>query len=183
MKSSIRAAVLLSVAVLTLGLSACGEKIRPSVLQGIDTKHGPQQESWHSTVIISDSGRVQAKIIAGYIRKFDSPQETLLDSGVVVYFFNELGKQTTTMTALHGKVNERTYDIDAFGNVLVVSDDSTRLRSERLFWDKQRRLIHTSDYVAIVSPKERVQGQGFESDQRLRNYKIFKVTAQVRPDK
>jgi len=182
MKSSGFAAVVLSVGCIALGLCACGEKIRPSVLQGIDTKHGPQQESWHSTVIISDSGRVQAKIIAGYIRKFDTPQETMLDSGVVVYFFNELGKQTTTMTAMHGKVNERTYDIDAFGNVLVVSDDGTRLRSERLFWNNNRRVIHTPDYVSITSPKERVQGQGFESDQRLRNYRIFKVTAQVRAE-
>jgi LPS export ABC transporter protein LptC len=160
----------------------CGEKIRPSVLQGIDTKHGPQQESWRSTVLISDSGRMQARIVAGYIRKYENPQETLLDSGVVVYFYNELGKQTTTMTASHGKVNERTYDIDAFGNVVVVSDDSTRLRSERLFWDNTRRLIHTPEYVSIISPREKVQGQGFESDQRLRNYKIFKVTAQVRAE-
>ena len=88
----------------------------------------------------------------------------------------------SAMTALNGKVNEQTYDIDAFGNVLVVSDDSTRLRSERLFWDNKRRLIHTPDYVSIVSPKEKVQGQGFESDQRLRNYRIFKVTAQVRAE-
>jgi len=182
MKSSDLAAIVLIVGCMALGLCACGEKIRPSVLQGIDTKHGPQQESWHSTVIISDSGKVQAKIIAGYIRKFDNPQETLLDSGVVVYFFNELGKQTTTMTATHGKVNERTYDIDAYSNVLVVSDDNTRLRSERLFWDNTRRLIHTPDYVTITSPKEKVQGQGFESDQRLRNYRIFKVTAQVRAE-
>ena len=182
MKSSAFAAVVLIVGYMALGLCACGEKIRPSVLQGIDTKHGPQQESWHSTVIISDSGKVQAKIIAGYIRKFDNPQETLLDSGVVVYFFNELGKQTTTMTATRGKVNEQTYDIDAFSNVLVVSDDSTRLRSERLFWDNTRRLIHTPDYVSITSTKEKVQGQGFESDQRLRNYRIFKVTAQVRAE-
>lgn len=182
MKSSNLAAIVLSVGCLVLGLCACGEKIRPSVLQGIDTKHGPQQESWHSTVIISDSGKVQAKIVAGYIRKFDNPQETMLDSGVVVYFFNELGIQTTTMTAMQGKVNERTNDIDAFGNVLVVSDDSTRLRSERLFWDNNRRLIHTPDYVSITSPKEKVQGLGFESDQRLRNYRIFKVTAQVRAE-
>jgi LPS export ABC transporter protein LptC len=175
-------AIVVGIGCLALGLCACGEKIRPSVLQGVDTKHGPQQESWHSTVVISDSGKVQAKIVAGYIRKFDNPQETLLDSGVVVYFFNELGKQTTTMTALHGKVNERTYDIDAFGNVLVVSDDSTRLRSEKLYWDNNRRLIHTPEYVSIISPKEKVQGQGFESDQRLRNYRIFKVTAQVRTE-
>ena len=182
MKSSRLTAMIFWCGCLAMLLCGCGDKIRPSVLSGFDTKHGPQQESWHSTIIISDSGKVQAKIVAGYIRKFDSPQETLLDSGVVVYFFSDEGKQTTTMNARHGKVNEQTYDIDAFGSVVVVSDDSTKLRSERLFWDNRRRLIHTPDYVSITSPKERVQGQGFESDQHLRNYRIFKVTAQVQTD-
>jgi LPS export ABC transporter protein LptC len=86
------------------------------------------------------------------------------------------------MRAKEGVVNEQTYDLRADGDVVVVSDDSTKLRSERLFWDNRRRLIHTPEYVTIVSPRERIQGQGFESDQRLRNYRIFKVTAQVRTD-
>jgi LPS export ABC transporter protein LptC len=77
-------------------------------------------------------------------------------------------------------VNESTYDLRAEGDVVVVSDDSTKLRSERLFWDNKRRLIHTPEFVTVTSPRENVQGHGFESDQRLRNYRIFKVTAQIR---
>jgi len=172
----------LLLACLMLTLGSCGEKIRPSVLQGFDSKHAPQQESWRSTVLISDSGKVEAKIVAGYIQKFETPQETKLDSGVVVHFYDEQGKQTTTLRARHGTVNEQTYDIMALGNVVVVSDDSTRLRSERLFWDNKRRLIHTPDEVSIISAREKVYGIGFESDQRLRNYRIFKVKAQVRSD-
>lgn len=161
---------------------ACEEKIKPSVLPGIDPNALPQQESWNSTVVLSDSGKVQARIRAGYIQKFDAPQETKMSRGIVVYFYNDKGIQTTTLTANEGKVNEQTYDLEARGDVLVVSDDSTRLRSERLFWNNKRRLIHTPDFVSVTSPREKVQGQGFESDQRLRNYRIFKVTAQVRTD-
>jgi LPS export ABC transporter protein LptC len=160
----------------------CGDKIKPSILPGVDTKGLAQQESWNSTVVISDSGRVQARIQAGYIRKNDSPQLTFMSQGVIVHFYNENGEQTSVMTARQGNVNEQTYDIEADGDVLVVSDDSTHLRSERLFWDNRRQLIHTSDYVYVTSPREKVQGQGFESDQRLRSYRIFKVTAQVRVD-
>jgi LPS export ABC transporter protein LptC len=159
--------------------SACGEKIKPSVLPGLDMKNLPQQESWNSTVLISDSGRVQARIQAGYIQKFDAPQPTKMSEGIVVYFYNESGKQTSVMTARQGTVNEQTYDLEAIGDVLVVSDDSTKLKSERLFWDNRTHLIHTPEYVYVTSPREKVQGRGFESDQRLRNYRIFKVTAQV----
>jgi LPS export ABC transporter protein LptC len=160
----------------------CEEKIRPSVLSENVSGTRPQQESWNSTVVLSDSGRLLARIKAGYIEKYDAPLETRMSKGIVVYFYNEQGEQTTTMRAKEGVVNEQTYDLRADGDVVVVSDDSTKLRSERLFWDNRRRLIHTPEYVTIVSPRERIQGQGFESDQRLRNYRIFKVTAQVRTD-
>jgi len=160
----------------------CEEKIKPSVLPGIDSGNLPQQESWNSTIVLSDSGKVLARIRAGYIQKFDAPQETNMSQGIVVYFYNEKGQHTTTMRASRGVVNERTYDLRAEGDVVVVSDDSTKLRSERLYWDNARRLIHTPEFVSVTSSREKVQGQGFESDQRLRNYKIFKVTAQIRTD-
>jgi len=160
-------------------IQGCEEKIKPSVLPGLDSKTIPQQESWNSTIVISDSGHVQAKIKAGYIEKFEGPQDTRLSQGVTVYFYNDDGKQTSVMTAREGKVNEQTYSIEANGDVLVVSDDSTKLRSERLYWDNKRQLIYTTEYVYVTSPREKVQGRGFESDQRLRNYRIFKVSAQV----
>ncbi len=160
-------------------VQGCEEKIKPSVLPGLDSKTIPQQESWNSTIVISDSGRVQARIKSGYLQKYDGPQDTKLSQGVTVYFYNDAGKQTSVMTAREGKVNEQTFGIEADGDVLVVADDSTKLRSERLFWDNKRQLIYTTEYVYVNSPREKVQGRGFESDQRLRNYRIFKVTAQV----
>jgi LPS export ABC transporter protein LptC len=167
------------IAAASFAMQGCGDKIKPSVLPGLDSKTIPQQESWNSTIVISDSGRVQARIKAGYIQKFAGPQETLVSQGVTVYFYNDTGKQTTVMTSQSGKVNEQSYLIEADGDVRVVSDDSTHLRSERLFWDNKRQQIYTTEYVYVTSPRENVQGRGFESDQRLRNYRIFKVTAQV----
>ena len=107
MKSSAFAAVVLIVGYMALGLCACGEKIRPSVLQGIDTKHGPQQESWHSTVIISDSGKVQAKIIAGYIRKFDNPPGNVAGFGSRRLFLQRTGK-TDDNDDGHARKGQRT---------------------------------------------------------------------------
>ncbi len=173
---------LLSGVVAVLVAGGCEEKLKPSVLPGIDPASLPQQESWNSTIVLSDSGRILARIRAGYVQKYDATQETNMSQGIVVYFYNEQGQQTTTMRANRGVVNERTYDLRSEGDVVVVSDDSTKLRSERLFWDNGRRLIHTPEFVSVTSLREQVQGQGFESDQRLRNYKIFKVTAQVRTD-
>jgi LPS export ABC transporter protein LptC len=162
----------------SLLFSACEDKIRPSVLPGIDTGALPLQESWNSTIALSDSGRVKAIIRAGYVRVYDYPRQTRLSEGIHVRFFDTQEQQSSELTADEGVVDDVMKNLEATGNVLVISADSTRLRTHKLYWDNQRQLIHTPEFVRIVTPNERLQGFGFESDQRLRNYKIFRVSGE-----
>ena len=158
----------------------CEEKVKPSVLSDIDSKTIPLQESWNSTVVISDSGRVKAVIESGYIRVFDTPRQTLLSDGVVVHFFDEEGVETSELHSREATVNDMTNDLEAIGDVVVTSSDSTVLRSERLYWNNAKQVIHTPDDVWITSPKESIQGKGFEAQQNLRNYRIFQVSGEAR---
>lgn len=157
---------------------SCGEKVKPSVLGGIDSKSLPQQESWNSEIVLSDSGYVRAIIHAGYFRVFESSQLTLLDDGMTVQFYEHDGTKGSYLTSDSGSVNERTNDLEAHGNVVVTSPANSRLFTEHLYWDDRRQLIHTMAFVRIVSPKERLQGLGLESDQHLRSYRIFRVTGE-----
>ena len=159
-------------------LTGCEEKIKPSVISTIDSRTLPQQESWNSTITVSDSGRVTAIIFAGYIRVFESDQKTYLSQGVRVRFFNIHGIQTSVLTSDEGTVDEMTNNLEARKNVVVVSSDSSLMKTEQLFWDNNRQLIYTPAYVQITTKKDRLQGHGFESDQSLRNYRIFRVTGQ-----
>jgi LPS export ABC transporter protein LptC len=154
----------------------CEEKIQPTVTSVADSKGMPQQESWNSTITVSDSGRVTAIIDAGYIRVLESSQQTQMSNGVKVHFFNPEGKQTSVLTSEEGSVDETTNNLEARKNVVVVSSDSSQMTTERLFWDNQRQLIYTPAYVEITTPKEKIQGHGFESDQSLKHYRIFRVT-------
>lgn len=159
---------------------ACEEKIQPNILTQIDSRTLPQQESWNSTVTLSDSGLVKAVIKAGYIRVFEKPRQTLLSQGVTVDFFGDDGKKTSVLTSKEGKVDDLTNDLEAWGDVVVVSQtDSTRLQTDRLFWDNSRRLVHTPEFVRIASPREKIQGTGFEAEQNLHNYRVFRVSGQT----
>lgn len=161
-------------------LTGCEEKVRPTVLPEIDSGTLPHQESWNSTVTITDSGIVKAVIRSGYIRVYEEPRRTFLSDGVVVDFFDEEGTKTSVLTSSEAKVNDATNDLEAWGNVVVVSQsDSTVLRTERLFWDNRRQLIHTPEFVRIVSPHEKIQGTGLEAEQNLANYRIFKVSGEA----
>jgi LPS export ABC transporter protein LptC len=158
--------------------TGCEEKIQPSVISSIDSRTLPQQESWNSAITVSDSGRVTAIIYAGYISVFESDQKTYLSQGVRVRFFNIKGIQTSVLTSDEGTVDEMTNNLEARKNVVVVSSDSSRMITEQLFWDNNRQLIYTPAYVQITTKKDRLQGHGFESDQSLKNYRIFRVTGQ-----
>lgn len=156
--------------------NGCEEKIKPSVLGGVSSNTLPTQESWNTTITFTDSAIVKAILKAGHISAFEASKLTNLDNGVHVDFFDEHGLHSSVLTSLTGKVDETTNNLEAIGNVVVVSDSGVVVETEKLFWDNARQLIHSNEFVKITSPKEKLQGHGFESDQNLKNYKIFKAT-------
>ena len=160
----------------------CEEKILPSVISTVDSRTLPQQESWNSTIVVSDSGRISAIIVAGYIRVAELSRQTQMSQGVKVRFFDREGKQTSTLTSDEGTVDEATNNLEARKNVVVVSSDESQMKTEQLFWNDQRKLIYTQEYVEITTVKEKMQGHGFESDQSLKHYRIFRVTGQTQTE-
>lgn len=166
------------IALVLLVLCGCEEKVKPSLVPLTQTDM-PSQESWKSRVIFSDSARTKAILWAGHIAVYGDQRYTLLEDSLHVDFFNEREQHTSVLTARRGKVNDVTQDFEAYEHVVVISDSGTVLRTERLFWTNASRKIHTDAFVDIASPKEHIMGQGMESDQGLKNYKIYKVTGQA----
>jgi len=163
-------------AVLVVICTGCAEKIKPSVLGGVASASIPSQESWGSTVEFSDSGVTKAILKAGHIFAFDNSRQTFLDQGVHVDFFDSYGRHSSVLTSERGNVDEATNNLEATGNVVVTSDSGVVVVTNKLFWDNARQKIFSDAFVKITSPTEQLQGQGFESDQNLKNYRIFKAT-------
>ncbi|MCC6398980.1 MAG: LPS export ABC transporter periplasmic protein LptC [Bacteroidetes bacterium] len=162
-------------------LAACEEKAKPRVspLSGSEI---PSQESWNSTVVFSDSAQLKAVLWAGHISVFSSRQITEMTDSIRVDFFDDQEQHTSLLTARRGVVHDATRDLEAYENVIVVSDSGTTLKTERLFWNNATKKIHTDAFVDIRSPHEHIMGHGMESDQGLKHYKIFKVTGQALTD-
>lgn len=166
-------------ALCSLLLFACEDKIKPSVSSGLGLDV-PAQESWDAKIIFTDSGKVTGVLHAGHIAMYTDRKYTLLDSNITVDFFNERQEHTSILTAKRGKVNDVTHDFEAHDHVVVISDSGTTLMTEELYWTNGIRKIHSPAFVDITSPKEHLQGQGFESDQSLQHYTILKVTGQAK---
>lgn len=167
---------ILAVALLPV-LFGCEDKVKPSVA-AIGQGEIPSQESWNSTVLISDSANIRAVLWAGHISSFGQQRFTMLADSVHVDFYNDREEHTSLLTARWGKVNDATQDFEAHENVVVISDSGTILHTARLFWTNAEQKIHTDAYVDIVSPTEHIMGTGLVSDQGLKNYRISSVTGQ-----
>ena len=158
------------------------EKVEPTVNVKLSAEEIPDQESWNSTIFFTDSGKTKAILNAGHLRVFSKIKETLLDSNVRVDFYNNEEVHTSTLTSKRGKVDEKTNNLYAIDSVVAVNDSGIVITSNEMMWRNKDRKIVSDKYVTIVSPKEKIEGYGFESDQNLRNYIIYNITYITTPD-
>lgn len=83
------------------------------------------------------------------------------------------GRVVSTLTALHGFLKTDNKDIRAEENVVMVSEDGTTLRTERLDWNQKAGLIKTDLAVTVERAQDILTGIGLEADKELKNIKIL----------
>ena len=162
--------------ILVLFIFSCSEeKVKPAVDLTLTEERIPDYESWKTEIIFSSQGVLEAVLFADHLQKFEEDHTTFLDS-VKVDFYDEDGNKTTVLTSNKARVDDITKNMFATENVVVKSDSGVVLKTEELTWQNKIQKITSDQFVTITSPAETIQGYGFESDQGLRNYKIFKIT-------
>jgi LPS export ABC transporter protein LptC len=153
-------------------LDSCQKK-QDNIVADMEQTEYPDQQGWNSTVTSSKKGIVGAIIKYGHMQRFKKQKVVEFDSGIVVDFYDEQGSHTSNLTSNKGRLDEATNNIEAFGNVVVVSDTGITLKTERLKWDNSIEKIISNNFITIVTAeKDTFYGNGFESDQNLENWHI-----------
>lgn len=160
--------------VILIFLTSCDDKFKPSQIS-VDSDDFPSQESWNSTVFFSDSGKTKAVLEAGHISVYKNKGYTLIDSSAKVNFYKN-DVIVSTLTGKKGRINDKTKDIEIYDSVVVINTEGSELRTQKLFWNNHTQKVTSDEFVKIKTPSENIEGIGFESDQNLKNYKIFKVS-------
>lgn len=155
-------------------LNSCDDKFVPPK-SNVNSGDSANQESWNSTVIFSDSGSTKAVLKAGHISVFKNQGYTLIDSGASVDFFRN-GEIVSTLTGMRGKIYDVSKNIEIYDSVVVVNKEGSELRTQKLNWENKTQKVYSDLFVSIKTPGQIIEGVGFESDQSLKNYKIFKVS-------
>lgn len=172
---------LLIISTLILFQYCSTKRVKPSVDVNLKIEELPSQESWNSVITFTDSGKTKAILWAGHLRKYNEKRETLLDQNIKVDFYDQKEIQTSTLTSKNGRVDESTNNLFAKDSV-VVKSDSVTIKTEEMMWRNKDRKIVSDKFVSVISPKETIEGYGFESDQSLRNYIIYNITYVTRSD-
>ena len=163
---------------LVLNLFGCGSSYEEAIIN--EKSNNPDQESWGVTIILTDGGIIRAKIKSGHLEKYNEKEFILLDSMVIVDFYDDQELHTSTLTSNQAEVDQSSNDMRAIGNVLAQSDSGISLYTDTLIWDSNNEKMSTINPVMITTEEnDTLYGVGFESDSDLKNWKILKPSGVI----
>jgi LPS export ABC transporter protein LptC len=122
-------------------LVACTSIEEQSAAGSLDPNSIPDQESWKSTITITQDGKKFAEIWAGYISFYNVQGKTFLKDSIHGDFFDQDGSHNSVLTADSGIVFNQTNNLVAYGEVVVVSDSGIVLETRELRWENEKQKI------------------------------------------
>lgn len=136
----------------------------------------PDEESFRTSILVNDSNRTTAILHMGHARKYNDRFETLIDSGIAVRFLNVDGGINALLLADSARIDDKTGDMCAYGNVVVHSPrNRTIVKTDEICYTKADKLLHSDAAVDVRDSIRRrhITGVGYESDDALKTYTIF----------
>lgn len=147
--------------------AGCSRNDNDVVLVDANPQLYPEQEGWHSRLMLTKNGKNQAVVRYGHMIKYPEDETIYLDEGVEVDFYNAEGQHTSNLKSRKAEYHEESQDVKALGHVVVVSDSGVTLKSAELRWDSHiEKILSDSLIMLITEQQDTLFGKGFiaESD-------------------
>lgn len=153
---------------------ACGsDKRQPPVATHSPLADSADQVMYGARFTLTDEGVSRAHLISDTAYFFDDNTRIELEK-VNITFFTVTGMKDAVLTSQRGTYNNRTNNMIARQNVVVVSEDGRRLTSEELKYNQQTNQISSDSAFVMTEPGRRLEGVGFRSDPNMKNIQILK---------
>ena len=132
----------------------------------------PDQEIWNAVITVTRNGEPDSRIFAAHMLQYPKSDEMIISDSMRIDFYRD-GKHESYLTADSGMVNDRTEDIVAIGNVVMVSDSGFTAYTDSLFWINDSDKVYTNSAIQIYSKEDTLYGTDFVSDTKFENWTIF----------
>lgn len=154
-------------------LFACTSKKQPPVASHSPLADSADQVMYNSRFVLADLGISRAQMHSDTAYFFDDNTRMEFENPVVT-FFTATGAKDAVLTSRHGTYNNRTSNMIARKNVVVVSEDGRRLTTSELIYNQQKNEISSDSAFLLTEPNRQVSGIGFRSDPNMKNILILK---------
>ena len=144
----------------------------------------PDNEVEQFYVTETDSGRTQWTMFAQHAATYQA-RDLVTVRGVRVDFFDgkgDKGVKSSELVAREGELQQRTRDMVARGNVVLLTTEGWRMSTEEMHFLNSRRKITSDKLVRVEKEGTVLEGVGFESDPNLEHFEFqHQIRATVQP--
>ena len=132
-------------------------------------------------ILFSDSAVIRFKLNAPSLKIYEDEDEpfTEFPEGFQILQYNTNKEITSSIVASYGKNYEKKSLWELRQNVVAVTESGDTLKTELLFWDEEKNLIYSDQYVKFIQKEKIIMGTGFESDLQMKKWQIKKVRGNV----
>lgn len=161
---------------LLIALSGCGRKKETLPLSG-DSIMSPYQEFDSTTLFFYENGYKRWKLEARYMRKPLLDTGSMLVTPVKLTLYDSLGRARTRVLADSGTTTPALASFTVWGDVFIRNQDSLIVRTEKLWWVKDRRKVESNTFVQIETVKgDILRGKGLDA---VEDFSRFTFKSQV----
>lgn len=165
---------------------SCSEKT--PVFKPFDkVSSAPGQTIYNSSTMVTEEGRVQVKMEYSVMQNFTGKEQgavacQVFPKGVRSNFFSEDGSKIDVLLLADSAINFQEQKLMKFYRNVEVYDYRSldTIYTEALYWNQETKTIYSDVYVRKVSPGLVLEGEGFDSDERMENVVLRKPRGVIR---
>ncbi len=168
---------ILGSAFIMLLIQSCGGEKTEYIDTPFDSEKIPTMATDSVTELISDSGLIRYKLVTQTWLFFDKAADPhwFFPDGFYLEQFDTTFQVKVTIQSdtAWNYTNRKFWKLK--GNVFVRNEKDETFESEELYWDEKRGKVFSDKYIEITRPnKLLLKGYGFESNQQMTDYRIFR---------
>ncbi len=156
--------------------TACGSKEAETIDIQFDPETTPSMITDSVTTLISDSGITRYKLVADNWQVFDKAEEPFwyFPEGIYLERFDSLFQVEAKILAdsAWNYTDKRLWRLK--GNVDIRNMEGEMFLSDELFWDQKEQRVYSDKFIEIKRGDTELKGYGFESNQAMTEYRIFR---------
>jgi LPS export ABC transporter protein LptC len=136
----------------------------------------PDQSGFNIEITYTDSGKIQGKIYAPEVNKYDRGEEPYVEfpKGMKVIFYDSLERPTSYIRANYAIYYAKKQLWEARNQVVAENQmNHDKLETEQMFWDQKDEKIYSEKFTRLTNADGISYGEGgFESRQDMSKWRL-----------